>query len=131
MEDSFDRDLETPPQPRTPSPMSPTLSPESTTKIVRQTSMVPRLEDTENAVSDTARRDPIFASLSEAHQRDFLSTALCLGSEEGIEELRCFVSNARIDGKQGRKALMSGFNNTTLDPDARSPIANNAPDSQS
>jgi hypothetical protein len=56
---------------------------------------------------------------------------LCLGSEEGIEELRCFVSNARIDGKQGSKALMSGFNNTTPDPDVRSQIANNAPDPQS
>jgi len=98
-EDSFERGLETPPRPRTPSLMSSTLSPGSTIKIIRQTSVVPGLEDTESAVWDAAQRDAIFTSLSEAHQKKLVSTALSLGSEEGIEELRCFVSNARIDGK--------------------------------
>ena len=47
MEDLFERDMETPLRPTTPSPMFPTLSPESTIKTVRQTSVVPGLEDTE------------------------------------------------------------------------------------
>jgi hypothetical protein len=68
-EDSFERGLETPPRPRTPSLMSSTLSPGSTIKIVRQTSVVPRLEDTESAVWDAAQRDAIFTSLGEAHQK--------------------------------------------------------------
>lgn len=131
MEDSFEKRMETPLRPKTPLRMSPSLSPGSTIKIVRQPSVVPGLQDTENAVWEAAQRDAIFTSLSEAHQKNLLSTALCLGSEEGIEELRCFVSNARIDGKQGRKALMSEFNNTTLDHDARSQIANNSPDPES
>lgn len=63
MEDSFERGLETPPRPRTPSPMSSTPSPGSTVKIVRQTSVVPGLEDTESAVWDAAQRDAIFTSL--------------------------------------------------------------------
>jgi hypothetical protein len=73
--DSFAQGLETPPQPRTPSPMSSTLSPGSTIKIVRQTSVVPGLEDTENAVWDAAQRDAIFTSLSEAHQKILVCTA--------------------------------------------------------
>jgi hypothetical protein len=56
---------------------------------------------------------------------------LSLGSEEGIEELRCFVSNARIDGKQGSKALVLGFNPTTPDLNIYSQFTNKAPDSQS
>jgi hypothetical protein len=50
IETSFERGLETPPRPRTPSPTSSTPSLGSTIKIVRQTSVMPRLEDTESAV---------------------------------------------------------------------------------
>lgn len=81
--------------------MSPTLSPGSTSKVVRQTSVVPGLEETENAVWKAAQGDAILASLSELHQNNLLCTALCLGSEEGIEELLSFVFNARSDGKRG------------------------------
>jgi hypothetical protein len=88
MEDSFERCLETPSRPNTPSPMRSITSPGSTIKIVRQTSVVPGLEDTESAVWDAAQRDAFFTSLSEAHQKRLLFTALSLGSEEGIEELR-------------------------------------------
>lgn len=60
MEDSFGRGLKTPPRSGTASPMP---SPGSTTKIVRQTSVVPGLEDTESAVWDAARRDAVSTSL--------------------------------------------------------------------
>jgi hypothetical protein len=131
MEASFERGMKTPPRLRTPSPMSCTLSPGSTIKIVRQTSVLPGLQDTENDVRDAAQRDAIFISLSEAHQKNILCTALCLGSEEGIKELEYFVSNARRDGKQGSKALMSGFTTNNLDPDVQSQIINDASDPQS
>jgi len=131
MEDSFERCLETSSRPNTPSPMRSTTSPGSTIKIVRQTSVVPGLEDTKSAVWDAAQREVVFISLSEAHQKKLICTALSLGSEEGIEELRCFVSNARIDGQQGSKALMPGFNPTPADLNAHSQLTNNAPDPQS
>jgi hypothetical protein len=110
--------------------MSSTLSPGSTIKIVRQTSVVPGLEDTESAVWDAAQRDAIFTSLGEAHQKKLVSTALSLGSEEGIEELRCFVSNARVDGNQCGKALMSGLDLSTPDLNVWSQLTNNALDPQ-
>jgi hypothetical protein len=103
----------------------------STIKIVRQISVVPGLEDTESAVWDAAQRDAVFTSLSEAHQKKLICTALSLGSEEGIEELRSFLSNARIDGKQGGKALTSGFNPNIPDLNARSQLTDNTPDPQS
>jgi hypothetical protein len=131
MEDSFERCLETPSRPNTPSPMRSITSPGSTIKIVRQTSVVPGLEDTESAVWDAAQRDAFFTSLSEAHQKRLLFTALSLGSEEGIEELRCFVSNARADGKRGSKTLMSGLNLITPDLSACNQLTNNATDPQS
>jgi hypothetical protein len=56
---------------------------------------------------------------------------LSLGSEEGIEELRCFASNARIDRKRGGKALMSKFGLTTPDLNIWSQLTNNALDPQS
>jgi hypothetical protein len=111
--------------------MRSTTSPGSTIKIVRQTSVVPGLEDTESAVWDAAQRDAVFTSLSEAHQKRLLFTALSLGSEEGIEELRCFVSNARADGKRGSKTLMSGLNLITPDLSACNQLTNNATDPQS
>jgi hypothetical protein len=46
LEDSFERDLETPSRPRTPSLKFTTPSPGSTIEIVRQTNVVPRLEGT-------------------------------------------------------------------------------------
>jgi hypothetical protein len=131
LEASFEGGLETPSRPRTPSPMSPTLSPGSTIKIVRQTSVVPGLEDTENAVWNAAQRDAVFTSLSEAQQEELLRTALSLSSEEGIEELRSFVSNARVGDKQGRRTLTSGLNLTTPDLNARDQLNHNAVDTQS
>lgn len=50
--------------------------------------MVPGLEGTEGAVWDAARRDTVFTSLSEADQRKMVCTAVSLGSEKGIKELR-------------------------------------------
>ena len=86
MEDSFERGMETHPRPRTPSPTSPTLSPESTIKIVRQTSVVPGLQDTENAVWDAAQRDAIFTSLSGARA--------CSGS---VKQVQAIIENRNRD----------------------------------
>jgi hypothetical protein len=124
--DSFAQGLETPPRPRTPSPMSSTLSPGSTIKIVRQTSVVPGLEDTENAVWDAAKRDSVISSLSLEQQTKMVRTALSLGSEEGIEELRRFVCNLRKDSKRGSDSLTSDSDFITPNPDLRAPLASNA-----
>jgi hypothetical protein len=126
LEDSFEGGLETPSRPRTPSPMSPTLSPGSTIKIVRQTSVVPGLEDTENAVWDAAKRDSVISSLSLEQQTKMVRTALSLGSEEGIEELRRFVCNLRKDSKRGSDSLTSDSDFITPNPDLRAPLASNA-----
>lgn len=126
MEDSFERGLKTPLRPKTPSPMSPTLSPGSTIKIVRQTSVVPGLEDTENAVWDAAKRDSVISSLSLEQQAKMVRTALSLGSEEGIEELRRFVCNLRKDSKRGSDSLTSNSDFSAPDPDLRASLASNA-----
>jgi hypothetical protein len=54
---------ETTPRLRTPSPTFTTASPASTIAIIRQTSAVPELQDTEKAVWDTAHRDSVICSL--------------------------------------------------------------------
>lgn len=54
---------ETTPRPRTSSPTSTTASPGSILELVRQTSVVPGLENTEKAVWDAAQRDSIINSL--------------------------------------------------------------------
>jgi hypothetical protein len=53
-------------------------------------------------------------------------TALSLGNEEGIKELRRFVSNARMDGKRGSESLVSKFNLIVLYPESTSRLASNA-----
>ena len=99
--------LETTPRPRTPSPTSTTASPGSILEIVRQTSVVPGLENTEKAVWDAAQRDSIISSLPVKEQAQMVRTALSLGSEEGVKELKRFVSNARTNGKRGSESLVS------------------------
>jgi hypothetical protein len=101
--------LETTPPPRTSSPTSTTASPGSVLDIVRQISVVPGLEDTVSAVRDAAQRDIVISSLPLEQQTKMVRTALSLGSEEDIEELRRFVSNARTDGTRGSESLVSDF----------------------
>jgi hypothetical protein len=86
---------ETTPRLRTPSPTFTTASPASTVAIVRQTSVVPGLEDTKSAVWDAAQRDSVISSLPYGQQTKMVRAALSLSSSEGIRELRHFVRNAR------------------------------------
>ena len=108
----------TTPRPRTPSPNSTTASPGSILEIVRQTSVLPGLEDIESAVCHAAQRDSVISSLPPKQQGKIVRTALALGSEEGIEELRRFVSNARRRGEHKSQSLVSDSNLITsrLDP---------------
>jgi hypothetical protein len=71
--------------------------------------VVPGLEDTVSAVRDAAQRDIVISSLPLEQQTKMVRTALSLGSEEDIEELRRFVSNARTDGTRGSESLVSDF----------------------
>jgi hypothetical protein len=75
------------PRPRTPSPTSTTASPGSILEIVRQTSVVPGLGNTEKAVWDGTQRDSIINSLPRKQQTKLIETALSLGNKEGIKEL--------------------------------------------
>lgn len=97
------------PRSRIPSP-TPTATPGSARVIVRQTSVVPGLQDTESAVWDAAKRDSVISSLSLEQQTKMVRTALSLGSEEGIDELRQFVCNLRMNGKRGSEGLGSNYN---------------------
>ena len=117
---------ETTPRPRTPSPTSTTASPGSILEIVRQTSVVPGLENTEKAVWDAAQRDSIISSLPVKEQAQMVRTALSLGREEGVKELKRVVSNARANGKRGSESLVSEFKLITFDPDSTSRLASNA-----
>jgi hypothetical protein len=98
------------PRLRTPSPTFVTVSPSSAITIVRQTSAVPGLEDTEKAVWDAAHRDSVIRSLPSERQTKLIHAALSLSSEEGIKELRRFVHNARKDGSLRGKSLESDSN---------------------
>ena len=102
--------LETTPRSRTPSPTSTTASPGSILEFVRQTSVVPGLENTEKAVWDAAQRDGTINSLPDKQQTRLIHAALSLGSEEGIKELRRFVQNAREDDRLRGKNLEIDFN---------------------
>ena len=114
------------PRPRESSPTSTTASPGSILEIVRQTSAVPGLGDTEEAVWDAAQKDSVICSLSLRQQAKMVRTALSLSSEEGIKELRRFVANAREDGKRGSGSLVPEFNLSTPQPDFTGGHANNA-----
>ena len=109
---------ETTPRPRTSPPTPTTASPGSILEIVRQTSVVPGLEDIESAVCHAAERDSVISSLPPKQQSKMVRTALALGSEEGIEEFRRFVSNARRRGEHKSGSLVSDSNLITsrLDP---------------
>jgi hypothetical protein len=96
---------ETTPQTKTSSSTLTTASPGSTIEVVRQTSVVPGLQYTEKAVWDAAQRDSVINSLPCEQQTKMIHTALSLGSKEGIEALRCFVHNARKDGRRRGKDL--------------------------
>jgi hypothetical protein len=100
---------ETTPRPKTSSPTLITTSPGSTIEIVRQTSVVPGLQCTEKAVWDAAQRDSIISSLPHEQQTKMIHAALSLGSKEGIKALKCFVNNARKDGRRRRENLHSDF----------------------
>ena len=102
--------LETTPRPKTPSPASTAASPSSILEIVRQTSIVPGLENTRKAVWDAAQSDSTINSLSDQQQTKLIHAALSLGSGEGTIELRRFVHNARKDGMRGSESLESEFN---------------------
>jgi hypothetical protein len=114
------------PRPRTPSPTFIIDTPGSKLEIVRQTSVVPGLENTEKAVWDAAQRDSIINSLPREQQTKMIHSALSLGSEEGIKELQRFVCNARKDGMRGSESLESGFNLGATEPDFTSGHANDA-----
>jgi hypothetical protein len=114
------------PRPRESSPTSTTASPGSILEIVRQTSAVPGLGDTEEAVWDAAQKDSVICSLSLGQQAKMIRTALSLSSEEGIKELRRFVANAREDGKRGSGSLVPEFNLSTPQPDFTGGHADNA-----
>jgi hypothetical protein len=101
--------LETTPRPRTSSPTSTTASPGSILEIVRQTSVVPGLENTEKAVWDAAQRDSNINSLPREQQTKMIHSALSLVSEEGIKALKHFVYNARRNGRRKVKTLESDF----------------------
>jgi hypothetical protein len=101
--------LETTPRPRTSSPTSTTASPASVIEIVRQTSVVPGLENTEKAVWDAAQRDSTINTLTLEQQTKMIHSALSLVSEEGIKALQHFVYNARRDGRRRDKPLESDF----------------------
>jgi hypothetical protein len=111
MVDSFDRTIGLKAQlrPRTPPLKSTTPSAPPTIELVRQTSVVSGLEDTESAVWDAARGDPVFRSLGPKDQKKLVYTAVSLGSDKGIKEVQRFVYNARRDGKQKDKSLASEF----------------------
>jgi hypothetical protein len=113
-------------RPRTPSPTFIIDTPSSKLEIVRQTSVVPRLENTEKAVWDAAQRDSTINSLPRKQQTKMIHSALSLGSEEGIKELQRFVCNARKDGMRGSESLGSGFNLGATQPDFTSGHTNNA-----
>ena len=102
--------LETTPRPEKspPSPTSTAASPASILEIVRQTSVVPGLENTEKAVWDAAQRDGTINSLPR-EQTKMIHPALSLGSEEGIKALQHFVYNASRDGRRKVKTLESDF----------------------
>jgi hypothetical protein len=87
--------------------VSVTPSPTSTIEIVRQTSVGPGLEDTESAVWNVAQRDSIISFLPQKEQIRMIHAALSLGSEEGMKELRRFLSNAGEIGMRGSQSLMS------------------------
>lgn len=89
------------------------------------------LEGTESHVWDAAQQDATFTALCGAHQKELSCAALSVGSESRTDELRRFLSNARIDGKQGSKALTSRFKLTTPDLNACSQLTNYALDPQS
>jgi hypothetical protein len=108
----------TTPRPRASSPTLTTASPGSTIAIIHQTSVVPGPEDTKSAVWHAAERDSMISSLPPEQQTKMVRTALSLGSEEGIEELRRSVSNARRRGEHKSESLVSDSNLITshLDP---------------
>jgi hypothetical protein len=117
---------ETTPRLTTPSPTFIIDTPGSTLEIVRQTSVVSGLEDTKSAVWKAAQRDSIISSLPVKEQAQMVRTALSLGSEEDVKELKRFVSNARTNGKRGSESLVSEFKLITFDPDSTSRLASNA-----
>ena len=82
--------------------------------MVRQTSVLPGLEDTESAVRDASQRNSVISSLPLKQQTKMVRKALSLGSEGGIEEVRRFMFKARRDGKRGGEILLSEFNLITL-----------------
>jgi hypothetical protein len=110
-------DLKAQPRPRTPSLQPTTPSSPKTIEIIRHISVVPGLEGTESAVWDAARRDAVFTSLSGADQKKMVCTAVSLGSEKGIEELRRFVYDARRNAKQKGKSLESEFDHSASQSD--------------
>ena len=73
----------------------------------------------------------MIGSLSLEQQTKMVLTALSLGSEEGIEELRRFVCNLRKDNKRGSDSSSSNSDFIAPNPDLRAPLASNALVSQS
>jgi hypothetical protein len=88
--------------------------------------VVPALEDTEKAVWDAAHRDSVICLLPLEQQTKMVRTALSLISEEGIKELRRFVSNARENGKRVRESQVSEFSLINPHPGPTTQLAGNA-----
>ena len=73
----------------------------------------------------------MISSLPLEQQTKMVRTALSLGSEEGIEELRRFVCNLRKDNKRGSDSSTSNSDFIAPNLDLRAPLAGNALVSQS
>ena len=65
----------------------------------------------------------MISSLSLEQQTKMVLTALSLGSEEGIEELRRFVCNLRKGSTRGSDILTSSSDLAAPDPSLRAPLA--------
>jgi hypothetical protein len=80
--------------------------------------VVPRLEGTESAVWDAARRNTVFTSLSRVDQKKLVCIAVSYTSEKGIKELQRFVCDTRRNVKQNGKSLESEFDLSASQSDA-------------
>ena len=73
-----------------------------------------------------AQRDGAISSLHPEQQTEMVRTALSFASEEGIEELRRLVSNARAHDEQGGASLVLESNLVTTHLDSTFGLSGNA-----
>jgi hypothetical protein len=107
---------ETTPGPLPSGPSFIPTSPEATPTIVRQSSVMSGLEDTESAARSATQRDSIIRSLSDNKRAKIVNTALYLISDEGVSELRHFLHDARAIGTDRSKNLVRDVDSVTTRP---------------